>query len=136
MWPYMYDSLENLREHVENQGLRFTQLREDVAQIILNNKTPISAKEILNKLDTSLHCNNKQTVYSAINFFLKNKTLIKIEVINKYIFKENFNLNYPYLYICLLCNNVTQEKSPKKENISKSIYEFYGTCKSCQTYNS
>ncbi len=136
--------LKKAQEYCESHGLRFTQPREVVLTILLNEKTPLGAYEILAKLSEFIPDPKPQTVYRAVNFWLEHGFIHVIDSLKSYVAccqKQHFG--QAQFLICGQCSKVTElacslDLAPiyaqaRKMNfsIASSVVEIKGRCAPC-----
>lgn len=137
-------TIKDLMRKIKLAGGRNTKTRQAVLDFLLSSQKPISAAEILNKLQKQKLAVNRTTIYRELNFLLKNNFINEVKLIGQPSLFELSDEHCHHL-ICLKCNHVRtvvmdqhleeQEKSiAKKEKfkITGHALEFYGVCKKCQ----
>ena len=129
----------------EKNKLRLTEPRLDVLDIIISSKKPIKAYEILKELGKKVVNPKPPTAYRAIDFWLKNNFIHRIESLNAYYKCEaqHTHQNGSQYLICNDCGGVTESELDelpsniqdkiKKNNFmpSKWNIEINGVCKKC-----
>ena len=128
----------------EKNNLRLTEPRLQVLSIIISSKKPIKAYEILKELGRKILNPKPPTAYRAIDFWLKNNFIHRIESLNAYYKCEAGHLHSGSQYlICTDCGAVTEshicelptkiEESVQKNNFMplKWNLEVNGVCKKC-----
>jgi len=131
-------------EFCEKNKLRLTEPRLKVLDIIISRKKPIKAYEILKELGKKMINPKPPTAYRAIDFWLKNNFIHRIESLNAYYKCETEHLHGGSHYlICNDCGGVTEShirELPSKieESIQKNSFmplnwnlEVNGVCKKC-----
>ena len=128
----------------EKNKYRLTEPRLEVLDIIISSKKPIKAYEILKELGKKKMNPKPPTAYRAIEFWLKNNFIHRIESLNAYYRCEAQHLHIGTQYlICNDCGAVTEshlynipshiKNSVKKNNFipSKWNIEVNGVCQKC-----
>ena len=123
---------------------RLTVPRLNVLTIIFNNKGPIKAYEVLEKLSLVLKNPAPPTVYRAIDFWEKHNFIHRIESLNAYSICEVGHLHSGSQYmICNDCGSVIESHLSKlplaiKQAIQKKMFilkkwnlEISGICNRC-----
>ncbi len=139
------DIIEELKKIVKQKGLKYTEQREIVLNILVNASEHLSAEEIYNKIKKQ-HTNTNigiATVYRALSFLEDVKLITSIAFGSdgkKY--ESNTKAHHDHL-ICTNCGEIIefmdieienrQNKIAKKNNfkiVSHSM-QLYGTCEKC-----
>jgi Fur family zinc uptake transcriptional regulator len=103
------DAFEKAREICVKQGLRFTDLRQKVFSIILQNHQTSKAYDILNILQKEDSSAKPATVYRTLDFLLEHGLIHKLHISNSYV-----NCSHPLTHkrcsflICNKCNEVRE----------------------------
>lgn len=128
----------------DDRGLRFTDLRRHVLELVWENHGAVKAYDLLDKLDNEFSA-KPPTVYRALEFLQKNGLVHKISSLNSYV-----GCSHPlkhsdcFFLICSHCNEVaeccgsdvakavrdmveTQGFEPNQTTI-----EIEGTCQECR----
>ena len=127
-----------------NNKLRYTKPREFVLKIIASSKKPLRAYDILKQLSLVLKNPKPPTAYRAIDFWVKNNFIHRIESLNAYSICEADHLHSGSQFlICNQCGDVTEShicEIPEiiKKKIQKKIFsakswnlEVKGICSKC-----
>jgi Fur family transcriptional regulator, zinc uptake regulator len=77
--------VKQVAEYCETNGIRFTEPRQYVLEIIADAKKPIGAYEMLNQLGQKLDNPKPPTAYRAIEFLSEHGFIHRIESLNAYI---------------------------------------------------
>jgi Fur family ferric uptake transcriptional regulator len=139
--------IEELKKIVKQKGLKYTEQREIVLNILLTAEEHLSAEEIYNEVKNQYPQSNIgiATVYRALSF------LEEVELITSIAFgtdgkkyENNAKSHHDHL-ICTSCGKIIeflddeiekrQERIAKKNKfvITSHSMQLYGTCESCQT---
>ncbi len=137
--------IEELKKIVKQKGLKYTEQREIVLNILTNATDHLSAEDVYNKIKIAYPDNNIgiATVYRALSF------LEEVDLIASIAFgadgkkyESNAKSHHDHL-ICTSCGKIIefmdseiekrQDKIAKKNNfkISSHSMQLYGTCKDC-----
>jgi len=133
-------TLSSLRD----KGHKITTIRKEVISIFSKAEKPLSAREMLKKLQNLGLSVNKTTVYRELQFLTDENYLIEVQLRPKEISYESKELMHHHHLICEICgkvDNVTncladqlEENVLKKKGfrINRHSLEFYGTCAACR----
>ncbi len=93
-----------------DRGLRFTDLRKRVFEIISQNHEPIKAYDILELLQKEDSSAKPSTVYRTLDFLLENGLIHKLHSSNSYAACSHPMAKHGqcYFLICDKCNNVKE----------------------------
>lgn len=140
------DAFEKAEEICSKHDLRFTDLRQKVFSIILQNHQPSKAYDILNILQKEDPSAKPATVYRTLDFLLEYGLIHKLHISNSYV-----TCSHPLKHkrcsflICNKCNEVKEccdknlvkelEKIGSKNNfkVEDTTVEIRGICSSCVT---
>ncbi|MDP3560710.1 MAG: Fur family transcriptional regulator [Legionellaceae bacterium] len=125
--------------------LKLTALRKSVLYILWLAKKPIKAYEILNELLTMKPNATPPTVYRALDFFVAQGVLHKIESIQSYTLccEPAKQLPSEILMVCnschqvielydmLACTVLTKISTEQSFRLNHDVIELKGTCYSC-----
>ncbi|MCB1682354.1 MAG: transcriptional repressor [Rhodospirillales bacterium] len=136
--------VQNVESHCAQKGIRFTQPRRFVLEIIAGSKVPIGAYDILAKLGDYLDHPKPPTAYRAIEFLQEQGLIHRIESLNAYITcHAGHKHTGSQFMICDECGSVIEAhlcELPKdlarkmvEEGFILSSWnaELHGQCKSC-----
>lgn len=128
----------------EERGLRFTDLRRHVLELVWEGHGAVKAYDLLEKLDAEYSA-KPPTVYRALEFLQENGLVHKINSLNAYV-----GCSHPlahkdcFFLICSECNEVQECCSENLSDSLKSLVkksdflpeqttlEIEGKCKECQ----
>ena len=137
--------IEELKKIVKQKGLKYTEQREIVLNILTSASDHLSAEDVYNKIKITYPDNNIgiATVYRALSF------LEEVDLITSIAFgadgkkyESNAKSHHDHL-ICTSCGKIIefmdneiekrQEKIAKKNNfkILNHSMQLYGTCEDC-----
>lgn len=138
--------ISEIEQICSGKGIRLTETRRRVLEIILESDTPLGAYEILNRLSESKDNAVPMTVYRALDFLMDNGLVHKVESMNAYFACTHPGDEHGYqLLICGQCGHVVETSDPKLENairkqashqgfkIANAAVEVTGLCADCQS---
>lgn len=127
-----------------DRGIRFTEPRRYVLEIVAAAKKPIGAYDILAALGKKIENPKPPTAYRAIEFLEENGFVHKIESLNAFVLcHTDHRHNGSQFLICDSCGDVTEahlchvpdDLSRKTQEagfrVSSWNTELHGTCKNC-----
>ena len=131
-------------KYCDDNNCRLSSPRIEVLKILIANKKPMKAYEVLDKLAITLNNPKPPTVYRAIDFWHKHNFIHRIESLNAYVLCEEDHLHNGSQYlICNDCGKVIESHlceipSSLKETMQKKIFkpiswhfEIKGVCNQC-----
>jgi Fur family zinc uptake transcriptional regulator len=126
------------------EGLRFTDARRHVAQIISSSDKPLGAYDVLAELSAYLDNPKPPTAYRAIEFLLENKFIHRIESLNAYVTCQSDHRHTGSQFlVCDKCSKVIESHlcslpTPLKASVDKKGFtaqswnvEIHGLCADC-----
>lgn len=126
------------------QGIRFTEPRRHVLEIIAGAKKPVGAYDILETLGKYIDNPKPPTAYRAIEFLMEQDIIHRIESLNAYVLCHTDHRHHGSQFlICDSCGSVTEAHlcdvpsdlatKAKKEGFSLKRWdaELHGICKNC-----
>ena len=130
---------------VQHQGARFTAMRRATYDFLLAQKAPLSAYDILAKLEDQLKKKlAPPTVYRALDFLLAQGLIHRLETSNAYLVCDHPGEVHESVYlVCSQCGEaqeiddqaVSQVLQAKAQALGfrpdKQVIEVQGRCKSC-----
>ena len=136
--------LKTAEEFCDAQGLRFTDTRKLVLGIIAKAKKPITAYEILDKLEGKVKNPKPPIVYRATDFWQSHGFVHKIESLNALVAcQEGHQHRGSQFMICDGCGKAFEihlchmpeeiSKQAKKEGFALTFWnlELHGRCQGC-----
>lgn len=134
----------------ERQGLRLTQIRRRVLEILLEEHRALGAYDVLSRLQAEGHAGQPPIAYRALDFLTKAGLAHRIERLNAYVActtpDTHGEANHtPFFMICRVCETVAEVGTP---NIGTGIsdtakaagfaidavaIEAEGLCTACQS---
>jgi len=129
------------------RGLKFTENRSLVLEILLKANQPLRAYELMNALIERLRRQiSPPTLYRALEFLTEHGFVSRIETTNAYAPAARPDHEQPYVFfICETCGSLAEIENAKLEalferdaaslgfRIGKRVIELQGTCAGCQT---
>ena len=128
----------------EQNGARFTSIREKVFRLLAGLNGGIGAYELLEQLKQTEPGAKPATVYRAIEFLTEQGFIHKIESSNAFMLCHHFGQHHPaQLLICDQCGQVDElHSSPLQQEfvklasekgflIQRQTVEAHGSCQSC-----
>ncbi|MFW6035723.1 MAG: Fur family transcriptional regulator [Halothermotrichaceae bacterium] len=138
------NKLDYWQEKLKEKGIRNTEQRTAIMQVLIDNKIPMTAGDIFDKLKKEMPRLRLSTVYRNLNGFEENDIIRKIEInIEK---KENYfellDGKHHHHLICEKCGEILPVACPLKEYMDKISQEtdytisdhkikIYGCCPRC-----
>lgn len=129
----------------EQNGARFTAIREKVFRLLANINGGIGAYELLEQLKQTEPGAKPATVYRALEFLTEQGFIHKIESTNAFMLCHHFDQHHPaQLLICDQCGNVTELHSDllheefKRQAVAQGFVikhqtiEAHGLCNACK----
>lgn len=126
------------------KGIRFTEPRQHVLEIIAAAKKPMGAYDVLEALGKYMDDPKPPTAYRAIEFLVEQGIIHRIESLNAYILcGTDHKHNGSQFMVCDSCGTVVEAhichvpddlaKRAKEEGFTLSRWdaELHGTCKDC-----
>ncbi|HRE31321.1 MAG TPA: Fur family transcriptional regulator [Candidatus Berkiella sp.] len=136
--------LKKAYKHCLNHGFRFTNPRELVLKILVNEQKPLGAYEILQKLSNQINNPHPQTVYRAIQFWHQEGFIHCIDSLKSYVACANeHHIGHTQFLVCTECNYAKEldcvinfspiSKLAKNNKFSIRNYtlEIKGLCDNC-----
>lgn len=136
--------IDKAYEHCINHGYRFTEPRERVLKILINEKKPLGAYDILQRLSKEIKSPSPPTVYRAIQFWHKEGFIHCIDSLKSYIACcGGHHIGQAQFLICNKCDFVTELQTvidfAQVKELAKSIHfsirnftvEIKGLCAQC-----
>ena len=132
------------KAHCEDNGARFTPLREEVYRILLNKAAPMGAYDLLDLLRQSNDSAKPATIYRSLDFLLDFGLIHKLESTNTFVACHHFGCAHPVQFlICDECGDVAEIQSTSIHNslsaqakqmgfvVKQQTIEAHGSCKAC-----
>jgi len=128
----------------ELRGLRLTEIRQQVLDLIASSEKPVKAYDLLDRLKDDRSNAAPPTVYRALDFLIDNGFIHKLQSINAYVSCHHPSVvhHVPFL-ICDVCESATEICDEKVAKLlaeqAKALgfrtraqtLEVHGTCQRC-----
>jgi Fur family zinc uptake transcriptional regulator len=137
-------SLQSAERLCRDKGLAFTQLRQQVYQLVAAQAAPVSAYELLDVLKTQRGNAAPVTVYRALEFLLQAGLVHRIDALHAYTACEAESADHGgMLLVCDSCRNITEfENAGLERQITRTaldhqfhtahhLIEIRGLCGDC-----
>ena len=143
--PSNEEVIDELKKIVKQKGLKYTEQREIVLNILMNASEHLSAEEVYNHIKSEFPDNNIgiATVYRALAFLEEVNLITSIAFgTDGKKYENNAKSHHDHL-ICTQCGKIIefmdeeiekrQDKIAKKNKfkISSHSMQLYGTCEDC-----
>jgi len=123
----------------EQEGRRFTPLREHVFSLVAGSPAPVKAYDLLAQLKPELGSPKPPTVYRALEFLSKLGLVHRVEALNAYVACGHSQGGHvAEFFICESCENLQERHAndhvdcvPDGFEIRRSVIEHYGLCENC-----
>lgn len=129
----------------KEKGIRFTEPRQHVLEIIAASKKPMGAYDILESLGQYMDAPKPPTAYRAIEFLMEQGIVHRIESLNAYVLcGSDHRHNGSQFMVCDSCGTVVEAHichvpddlaaRAREEGfvLSRWDAELHGTCKDCR----
>ena len=140
------DALTDARELCASRGVRLTDLRLQVLELIWQSHKPLGAYSLMEMLaKASTRRVAPPTVYRALDFLLEQKLIHRINALNAFIgCPSPRQSHHSYFFICRQCENAIELDNPdlalaitnsaKATNftVQNQFLEVMGLCGRCQ----
>jgi Fur family transcriptional regulator, zinc uptake regulator len=131
----------------ETRGLRLTEIRMQVLQIIAQSEKPLKAYDLLDRLKDDRSNAAPPTVYRALDFLIENGFIHKLQSINAYVSCHHPSIVHqvPFL-ICDVCESadeicdervsglLTDQAKAHGFRTRSQTLEVHGVCKQCANH--
>ena len=141
---YKQALVKQVADYCEKNGIRFTEPRQFVLEIIADAQKPIGAYDVLAELGKKLDNPKPPTAYRAIDFLQEHGFIHRIESMNAYIACHSDHLHQGSQFmICDTCGTVAEthlchlpEALSKKTHdagfhVTRWNVELHGQCNAC-----
>jgi Fur family zinc uptake transcriptional regulator len=129
------------------RGLRLTEIRMQVLQIIAQSEKPLKAYDLLDRLKDDRSNAAPPTVYRALDFLIENGFIHKLQSINAYVSCHHPSIVHqvPFL-ICDVCESadeicdervsglLTDQAKAHGFRTRSQTLEVHGVCKQCASH--
>lgn len=137
-------AIETAEAECARKGLKLTELRRQVLEIIWSSHNPIGAYDILQQLQSKGHKPAPPTAYRALDFLVSAKLVHRLESMNAFIGCPSPEASHQcQFYICQQCGHTAELHSEAVAQAIESgaeqlgfihnepVIEVHGTCKAC-----
>jgi Fur family zinc uptake transcriptional regulator len=131
-------------DYCNQQGLRLTELRRQVLQLVWNSHRPVGAYDLLAQIAQAGRKAAPPTVYRTLEFLLQHHLIHRIDSKNAYLgCNQPGHLHDAQFFICSQCGEAAELVDRKIDNalsrdaeslgfvIEKRTIEVTGTCDAC-----
>lgn len=138
-------ALSDALELCKKKGLKLTNIRQQVLEIIWASHNPIGAYDVLQKLQDCGHKPAPPTAYRAIDFLVNAQLIHRIESLNAYIgCPSPEHTHQGQFYICKSCGHIAEmSNSAINKTLAagadelgfmaqEAVIEIHGICNDCQ----
>ena len=138
-------SMSEMEEICRAKGIKLTEGRRQVLDIILSSDTPLGAYEILNQLSSIKSNAVPMTVYRALDFLMEKGLVHKVESLNAFLACTHPGDSHGFqLLICGECGHVDETCDSTLESaiqnradsigfkVGSAAVEITGVCAGCQ----
>ncbi|MDI3547962.1 MAG: hypothetical protein PWR10_1614 [Halanaerobiales bacterium] len=130
-------------DKLKEKGLKATQQRLAILEVLVEENFPLSAQNIFSKLRRNNPNLRLSTVYRTLNSFVEKKIVRKLDLIDKESFFELLSGEHHHHLICMKCGEIIPIDCPLKdyeeELIDNTDYtiidhrlKIYGICPRCR----
>lgn len=139
---------EEYTKKLKDCGLKITNGRKSVIQVLADSKIPLSADEIYSTLNNANKDINLSTVYRILELLSSKNIVTKINFIgNSHMLYEYNNMIHKHYLVCTKCKKIYSichcplkeyEKEVEKDSgftITGHSLFLYGLCKKCKGNN-
>ncbi|MFT7560257.1 MAG: Fur family zinc uptake transcriptional regulator [Flavobacteriales bacterium] len=143
-------ALKKASELCSLRGLRLTELRTQILQIIWQTHQPIGAYAIMDKLAVASYRERvaPPTVYRSLEFLVKHALVHRVHSLNAYIGRKNpSSQSCEALLLCSDCGHAEEVPNRAIEqainlcanehrfNVQEQVLEILGLCRHCKPTN-
>lgn len=140
-----HNVLDKAYQHCKNQGYRFTEPRERILKILVEEKKPLGAYDILQRLSREIENPKPPTVYRAIQFWHQEGFIHCIDSLKSYVAcLHDHHVGQTQFLICNQCDfvkelecmfdfsSVTTAADASDFSILNCTLEIKGLCADCR----
>lgn len=138
-------TVKHIEEYCQEHGIRFTEPRRHVVEIIAAAQKPIGAYDILAALGRYIENPKPPTAYRAIEFLIEHGFIHKIESLNAFMLcnTDHRHKGSQFMicdhcgkvietHLCQLPDDLSKRAKAAGFNLSRWDAELHGTCSDCQ----
>jgi Fur family zinc uptake transcriptional regulator len=139
------DALNKADEYCHREGLRLTELRRQVLELVWGSHRPVGAYDLLQQITETGRKAAPPTVYRALEFLLDHHLIHRIDSMNAYLgCSQPGHEHNAQFFICKGCGEAAELVDRKIDNalsrdaenlgfeIEKRTIELTGTCGACR----
>ena len=106
-------ALDAAQKRCAQEGLRFTDIRRRVLELLLQEHRALGAYELLDMLAKEGHARQPPVIYRALHFLTEHGFAHKIARLNAYVACSHSSIDHePLFLICSECNAVAESQAP------------------------
>ena len=111
-------SIEAVKAACAARGLRLTDIRQRVLEILLEDHRALGAYDVLERLTAGGHAAHPPVAYRALDFLVANGFAHKIERLNAFVACPSPDANHrPAFLICGDCRTVSEAAVPQQQGV-------------------
>ncbi|MGM0369863.1 MAG: Fur family transcriptional regulator [Bacillota bacterium] len=140
------NNLEEWKEKLRTVGIRCTEQRLEILNILIEQTKPLTAKEIYNKLEVAKIKLRLSTIYRTLNKLEENNLVKKLDLNSEEGKFELIGEEHHHHLVCVACNEIIALDCPLEKfeielssetgyKIADHRIKFYGVCPDCQNVN-
>jgi len=139
------DAIKRATEICEERGVRLTDIRKTVLEMVWNGHVAVKAYDLLDQLAAKGGSAKPPTVYRALEFLMEQGLVHKIESLNAFVGCPQPDGNHvSQFFICEGCGYVEEVHSPEMEQViadkasesnftvDRQTVEIRGSCSDCK----
>lgn len=139
------DGIKAAEAYCAEKGLRFTETRKRVLEILLEGHRALGAYDILEVLHSEGRGSQPPVAYRALDFLVEHRFAHKIERLNAFVACGHIGETHaPIFLICNTCDAVAEAHADPANNqvltlarksgfaVERLVAEVIGTCPDCQ----
>lgn len=142
----VHDALHEADRLCHDRGVRLTDIRRRVLELVWSSHQPLGAYDILDRLTAEGHKPAPPTVYRALEFLLEQKLIHRIASRNAFIGCTHPGAAHAgYFLLCTICGNAEEiaDSAPLAKAVAAAAgkadflvesqtLELAGTCRHCR----
>lgn len=139
------DVIEDAATYCEAHGLRFTDARRRVLELLLDAPKAVGAYELLDQLRREKLGAQPPTIYRALDFLVARGFIHKIDRLSAFVACTHpHEAHMPVFMVCKRCDSVTEICTNRPTDflgssagemgfeLEETVVEAFGTCTSCK----
>ncbi len=124
------DSHERFREFLNEEGLRLTEEREEIARVVFDKNDHFEAEELLYEIRRREKSASRATIYRTLELLVQSGELRKVEFGDGYSLYESAGKQDPHGHLyCKQCGEVIEfslDEIKEKEEVVCRDHDFLG----------